>query len=157
MFVLSLKYAEICYLFPTLWIFLGNINVFKKFRDSRNCLLKLWEGGLEGLGGKSYKGTWGICWWYWVFLLFWHVASSDIPQFFFLIHSPVSGSSLVSQTVKRLPTMLETWVWSLGWEDPLEKEMATPPVFFFGESHRQRSLTDYSPWGRKELNMTEAT
>ena len=27
--------------------------------------------------------------------------------------------------VKRLPTMWETWVWSLGWEDPLEKEMAT--------------------------------
>ena len=27
--------------------------------------------------------------------------------------------------VKRLPTMWETWVQSLGWEDPLEKEMAT--------------------------------
>ena len=33
--------------------------------------------------------------------------------------------SLVAQTVKRLPTMQETWVWSLGGEDPLEKEMAT--------------------------------
>ena len=33
--------------------------------------------------------------------------------------------SLVAQTVKHLPTMLETWVRSLGWEDPLEKEMAT--------------------------------
>ena len=33
--------------------------------------------------------------------------------------------SLVAQTVKRLPTMLETWVKSLGWEDVLEKEMAT--------------------------------
>ena len=33
--------------------------------------------------------------------------------------------SLVAQTVKRLPTMRETWVRSLGWEDPLEKEMAT--------------------------------
>ena len=32
---------------------------------------------------------------------------------------------LVAQTVKRLPTMQETWVRSLGWEDPLEKEMAT--------------------------------
>ena len=29
------------------------------------------------------------------------------------------------QTVKRLPAMQETWVKSLGWEDPLEKEMAT--------------------------------
>ena len=32
---------------------------------------------------------------------------------------------LVAQTVKHLPTMPETWVQSLGWEDPLEKEMTT--------------------------------
>ena len=31
----------------------------------------------------------------------------------------------MAQTVKRLPTMWETWVQSLGWEDLLEKEMAT--------------------------------
>ena len=31
---------------------------------------------------------------------------------------------LVAQRLKRLPPMLETWVRSLGWEDPLEKEMA---------------------------------
>ena len=35
--------------------------------------------------------------------------------------------SLVAQRVKRLPAMQETWVRSLGWEDPLEKEMATHP------------------------------
>ena len=35
------------------------------------------------------------------------------------------ATSLVAQTVKRLPTMWETWVQSLGQEDPLEKEMAT--------------------------------
>ena len=34
-------------------------------------------------------------------------------------------ASLVAQTVKRLSAMLETWVRSLGWEDPLEKEMTT--------------------------------
>ena len=34
------------------------------------------------------------------------------------------GASLVAQTVKNLPTMRENWVWSLGWEDPLEKGMA---------------------------------
>ena len=33
-------------------------------------------------------------------------------------------ASLVAQRLKRLPTMRETWVRSLGWEDPLEKEMA---------------------------------
>ena len=33
--------------------------------------------------------------------------------------------SLVVQIVENLPAMWETWVRSLGWEDPLEKEMAT--------------------------------
>ena len=36
-----------------------------------------------------------------------------------------SDLSLVVQTVKNLPAMLETWDQSLGWEDPLEKGMAT--------------------------------
>ena len=36
-----------------------------------------------------------------------------------------SGASLVAQRLKRLPGMQETWVRSLGQEDPLEKEMAT--------------------------------
>ena len=49
----------------------------------------------------------------------------------------------------------ETRVWSLGQEDPLEKEMATTPVFLPGESHGQRSLGGYSPWGRKQSDMTE--
>ena len=35
------------------------------------------------------------------------------------------GASLVVQTVKHLPTMLETWVRSLVWEDPLEEGMVT--------------------------------
>ena len=34
-------------------------------------------------------------------------------------------SSLIAQLVKNLPAMQETWVWSLGWEDPLEEGMAT--------------------------------
>ena len=34
-------------------------------------------------------------------------------------------ASLVAQTVKGLPVMWETWVWSLGWEDPLEEGRAT--------------------------------
>ena len=36
-----------------------------------------------------------------------------------------SWASLVAQTVKNPPTMQETWVQSLGWEDPLEEGMAT--------------------------------
>ena len=37
----------------------------------------------------------------------------------------VVWASLVAQLVKSPPAMRETWVQSLGWEDPLEKEMAT--------------------------------
>ena len=51
----------------------------------------------------------------------------------------------------------ETRVWSLGWEDPLEKEMATTPVFLPGEAHGQRSLAGCSPRGFKESDTTEAT
>ena len=45
-------------------------------------------------------------------------------------------ASLVAQSVKNLPAMRETWVPFLGQEDPLEKEMATHPVFLPGEFHR---------------------
>ena len=38
---------------------------------------------------------------------------------------PSFGASLVAQRIKRLPAMQETQAWSLGWEDPLEKETAT--------------------------------
>ena len=44
-----------------------------------------------------------------------------LPQIFMYF----SNTSLVAQRLKRLPTVWETWVRSLGWEDPLEKEMAT--------------------------------
>ena len=43
----------------------------------------------------------------------------------YLFNKPFIGASLVSQRLKRLPVMQKTWVWSLGREDPLEKEMAT--------------------------------
>ena len=84
-------------------------------------------------------------------------------------------SSLVAQMVKRLSTMQETWVQSLVWEDPLEKEMAIhsstlawkipqteePGRLQFmgsqmpGKSHGQRSLVGYSPWGRKQSDTSE--
>ena len=59
------------------------------------------------------------------------------------------------QVVKNLPAMQETWVQSLGLEDPLEKGMAIHSIFLPGESHGQRSLAGYSPQGCKELDTTE--
>ena len=39
---------------------------------------------------------------------------------------PENGwASMVAQMVKNLPAIQETWLWSLGWEDPLEEEMIT--------------------------------
>ena len=53
-----------------------------------------------------------------------------------------------------LPAMQETHIQTLGQEDPLEKEMATP-VLLPGESYGQRSLEGYSPRGHKESDMTK--
>ena len=59
----------------------------------------------------------------------------------------------MAQTVKNLPSTQETRVQSLGWEDPLEKEMA--PAVLPGQFHGQGSLADYSPWGLKDSDTTE--
>ena len=62
--------------------------------------------------------------------------------------------------VKNPPAMQktqETWVQSLGWEGPLEEGMATHSSILAWKSHGQRSLVGCCPWGRTELDMTEAT
>ena len=61
----------------------------------------------------------------------------------------------MAQMVKSLPAVQETWVQSLGWEDPLEKEMATHSSIIAGKSHGRRYLGGYSPWGHKESDVTE--
>ena len=66
-----------------------------------------------------------------------------------------SRASLVAQTVKSVPAMQETRVRSLDREDPLEKEMATTPVFLPGKSHGWSYLLGYSLWGHKELDTNE--
>ena len=67
----------------------------------------------------------------------------DIWVIFILLGFPVA------QLVKNLPAMWETWVRSLGWEDPLEKERQSTPVFWPGEFH------GLSPWDCKESDKTE--
>ena len=53
--------------------------------------------------------------------------------------------------------MQETQVQSLGWEDPLEKEMATHSIFLLGILYGQKSLVGYSPWGHKGVGHDLAT
>ena len=96
-----------------------------------------------------------------------------IPNNFFLTKSNVGGDienivwllkymnfldisvTLVAQMVKNLPAMLETWVLSLGQEDPLEKAWLPALVFWSGECHGQTSLAGYSSWGYKQSGTTE--
>ena len=67
------------------------------------------------------------------------------------------GASLVAQTVKDLSAMQETWVQSLGQEDPLEKEMATHSSVLAWRIPGQGSLVGCRLWGRTESDTTEAT
>ena len=46
-------------------------------------------------------------------------------MFLVVWYDHMTTASLVAQLIKNQPAMQETWVRSLGWEDPLEKEMAT--------------------------------
>ena len=54
--------------------------------------------------------------------------------------------ALVVQTVKNPPAMQETWVWTLGWEEYLEKGVATHSSILAWTIHGQRNLAGYSPW-----------
>ena len=73
----------------------------------------------------------------------------DNHCYLFLIQGFLGGSE-----VKNLPIMQETQVWSLGWEDPLEKEMANYSSTLAWKPHGWRIL-GYSLWGCKELGTTE--
>ena len=66
-------------------------------------------------------------------------------------------ASLVVLTVKNLPAIagdvrlgFDPWVRKIPWR----RAQQPTPVFLPGESHGQRILAGYSPWGRKELDMT---
>ena len=67
----------------------------------------------------------------------------------------MAGSSSDDSVLKNPPAVRET-LKSLGREDPLEKEMAAHPSVLAQESLGQRSLVDYSPWGRTRLSGTQA-
>ena len=53
--------------------------------------------------------------------------------------------------------MQEMRLQSLGWEDPVEEEMAMHSSILVWKIHGQRSMVGYGPWRRKELDATEVT
>ena len=97
-----------------------------------------------------------------VFFLF--SLDEHLSHFSFMIHLknfykyiPIQNlTSLVAQTVKHLSTMWETWVWSLDWENSLEKEMATYSSTLALKIPWTEELgAGYYPWGHKESGTTE--
>ena len=69
--------------------------------------------------------------------------------------NPSLGASLVVQRLKRLPAMWETWVLSLGREDPLEKEMATHSSILAWRIPWKEKLGGLQSTGCKESDPTE--
>ena len=74
-----------------------------------------------------------------------------------------SRASLVSQLVKNLPAMWETWVWPLGWEDSLERECLPTPVFclensmdcvIHGVAKSWTRLSEFHSLTQPELSVT---
>ena len=94
------------------------------------CVWALLKNG--DLGEKMEEEEWK--WWHGKYSFSWHFFSSLVftPPQWMLTWLTVPWTmyrhfwaSLVAQLVKNLPVMQETWVRSLGWEDPLEEGMAT--------------------------------
>ena len=83
---------------------------------------------------------------------------SNMPLVYIRLFILFGGSqvALVVKNPSAIAGDVEKPVWFLGWEHPLEGEMATHSnILLPGEFHGQSSLVDYSPGGRKELDMTE--
>ena len=66
-----------------------------------------------------------------------------------------SRESLVAQMEKNLPAMHKTWVQSLGWEDPLEKRMATHFSIFVWRIPWTEEPGGLQSWGSRESDRTE--
>ena len=117
-------------------MFITNVNCGKTVLWPSGCLP--WRNVCLGLPPIFKLGC--LLFWYWTawtVCIFWRLICQLLcfqifsptlrVVFSSCLQSPLlcKGASLVSQMVKRLPTTQKTRVRSLGWEDPLEKEMAT--------------------------------
>ena len=77
-----------------------------------------------------------------------------------LIASIYEWAPQVALVVKNMPVnagdtglRFDPWIRKIPWR----RAWQSPPVYLPGESHGQRSLEGYRPWGHKELDMTEST
>ena len=78
-----------------------------------------------------------------------------IEHTFYSVDGNFPRASLVAQSVNNLPAMQETWVWSLGWEDPLEEGIATHSSILAWRIPMDRGTQQAAVHGvTKELNTT---
>ena len=66
-----------------------------------------------------------------------------------------SWASLVAQMIKNPPAKWETWLQSLGWEDPWRRAWQPTQYSCLENPHEQRSLLVWSPWHHNELDTPE--
>ena len=131
------------------------------------------SGSGDGQGGLAYCSSWGrkesdkteqlnwtelvrVLWtivcqqlgwprWNGEFLEMQNLPNNKEPEKF---NRPITiRTSLMAQTIKCLPTMWESWVQSWVRKISWRRKWQPNPVFLPGESHGQRSLAGYSPWG----------
>ena len=86
-----------------------------------------------------------------------HTHTQTNPMFYTLIYWTIVLPRWSSGKKICLPMqeMSETRVWSLGWEDPLEKKWQPTSIFLPGKLPGQRSLVGYNPRGHTQSKMTE--
>ena len=98
----------------------------------------MWGWGEMGAwGGREVQKREDVCM---------HNAVSSLPV-------GTSGKAPVCQYRRHKRCEFDPWVRKIPWR----RKWKPTPVFLPGESHGQRSLADYGPQGRKELDTTEVT
>ena len=84
-----------------------------------------WRAAVPGVAeSRTQFSNWACTHWGEKINLLWDTRRRPLTPLHKDYFSLMVKASLVAQLVKNLPAMQETWVWSLGWEDLLEKEMA---------------------------------
>ena len=113
---------------------------------------------------------WASCsaWWIWIIRV--HNSDSILPSGLWIQESKFrfwwdlrqvcfgllrwhSDKEPICQCGRHKRCGFDPWIGKIPWR----KKWQSTPVFLLGESHRQRNLAGYSPWGRKESDMTKVT
>ena len=91
----------------------------------------------------------------WVAMSFSRGSSQPMDGTLVSMSPALSGGFFTTSTTWEAQCNVETWVQSLGWENPWRWEWLPTQVFWPGDFHGQSSLTGCSPWGHKELDTTK--